>query len=199
MPPVVVNDSVSTITSPDKPVVSDDNLGKEMAQDDTLSTPDKTERANILVKKAEFLGTNNEYNEALSLFERALHLTPSSDIERKLAHMAFKAKRFQRSADLYKKNVDVLTLSEKQEFMNALRYTSDDDFSVALSNLRLPDYMQQAFQVSWTCENEFISCESAIRAYKYDYDVVTDLQAALNNYANLSNKDDENYKEALLI
>lgn len=158
----------------------------------------RPERVEMLIKKADFLGANNEYSEAFQLYERALRLTPTSDVERKLAHMAFKSKKFQRSADLYKKNIEVLTLGEKQEFMWALRYTGDEDFSLALANMSLPDYMQAAFEVSALCEREFISCETAIRSYKYDYPPVRDLKNALKNYEALGNKD-TNYKEALLI
>lgn len=152
----------------------------------------------MLIKKADFLGANNEYSEAFQLYERALRLAPTSDVERKLAHMAFKSKKFQRSADLYKKNIEVLTLGEKQEFMWSLRYTGDEDFSLALANMSLPDYMQAAFEVSALCEREFISCETAIRSYKYDYPPIRDLKNALKNYEALGNKD-TNYKEALLI
>jgi len=158
----------------------------------------RAERAKILSKKAEFLSTNNEYSEALQLYIRANKLDPSAETEKKLAHTAFKAKKFQKSADFYKKNVESLTTGEKIEYMNALRYTGDDDFAVTLANLDLPDYVRKAFEVSATCENEFISCESAIRGYQYDYGPIRDLKDALKNYETLGNND-SNYKEALLI
>lgn len=82
--------------------------------------------------------------------------------------------------------------------MNALRYTGDEDFAVALANLPLPDDVKKAFEVSWTCETEFISCETAIRSYKYNYAPINELKNALKNYEALANND-TNYKEALLI
>lgn len=166
--------------------------------DGTLVESEKKERVIILEKRADYLATNNEYREAAWLYERILRLEPSEQIERKLAHIAFKAKNFQRSSDLYKKFADDLYLSEKEEFLHALRYTGDDEFTKALGKLDLPDNMKEAFEVSWKCEYEFISCESAIRAYKHDYAPIRDLKNALKNYENLWNKD-PSYKEALLI
>lgn len=171
---------------------------EEKNDDDIIPVANRSERAHILAKKAEFLSTNNEYSEALKLYERVLRLEPSADTERKAAHTAFRAKKFQKSADLYKKNLEALTTSEKVEFMNALRYTGDEDFAVALANLPLPDDIKKAFEVSWTCETEFISCETAIRSYKYDYAPINELKNALKNYEALANND-TNYKEALLI
>lgn len=115
-----------------------------------------------------------------------------------MAHTAFRAKQFQKSADLYKKNIDILTNNEKKEFMHALRYTGDDDFLVALSNIDIPDYLKKYFQVSWTCEHEFITCEKSIAEYGYDYEPVNDVEEALRNYSTIGNKD-INYKEALMV
>ncbi len=170
----------------------------ETAVDSRLVESEKKERASILAKRADYLATNNEYREAAWLYERILRLEPSSDIERKLAHIAYKAKNFQRSSDLYKKFVDDLYLSEKEEFLHALRYTGDDEFVSALEKLDLPENIKQAYEVSWKCEHEFISCENAIRAYKHDYAPIRDLKNALKNYESLGNKD-PSYKEALLI
>ena len=91
--------------------------------DGSLVESEKKERVIILEKRADYLATNNEYREAAGLYERILRLEPSEQIERKLAHIAFKAKNFQRSSDLYKKFVDDLYQSEKEEFLHALRYT----------------------------------------------------------------------------
>lgn len=196
--PQDITEPISTITDPKQPQLGEEKIQKDITEDNAVPETSKPERVEMLIKKADFLGANNEYSEAFQLYERALRLTPTSDVERKLAHMAFKSKKFQRSADLYKKNIEVLTLGEKQEFMWALRYTGDEDFSLALANMSLPDYMQAAFEVSALCEREFISCETAIRSYKYDYPPVRDLKNALKNYEALGNKD-TNYKEALLI
>lgn len=196
--PVEITEPVSTITEPREPKLWDEKIQKDISEDNAVPETSKPERVEMLIKKADFLWANNEYTEAFQLYERALRLSPSSDTERKLAHIAFKSKKFQKSADLYKKNIDILTLGEKQEFMWALRYTGDEDFSVALANMALPDYMQAAFEVSVLCEREFISCENAIRNYKYDYAPIRDLKNALKNYEALGNKD-TNYKEALLI
>lgn len=175
-----------------------EKIEQEKNDDEKVPVANKTERADILIKKAEYLSTSNEYTEAIQLYERALRLSKSPATEKKLAHIAFRAKKFQKSADYYKKNLESLTTSEKIEFLNSLRYTGDEEFSVALANMKLPDYVKQAFEVSWTCENEFISCEKAIRAYKYDYAPIRDLKSALKNYESLGNNDG-NYKEALLI
>ncbi|MCB9807523.1 hypothetical protein H6768_06695 [Candidatus Peribacteria bacterium] len=88
--------------------------------------------------------------------------------------------------------------SEKEEFLHALRYTGDDEFLPTLQKIDIPENIRAAFQVSWKCEHEFISCENAIREYKYNYGPILDLKNALKNYESLGNKD-QNYKEALLI
>ncbi len=186
------------MTEPAKPDLINQKIEEEKADDERVPAANKAERAEILIKKADYLSTSNEYTEAMQLYERAIRLKSSEDIEKKLAHIAFRAKKFQKSADYYKKNLDSLSTSQKIEFLHALRYTGDDEFSVALANMRLPEYVQQAFEVSWTCENEFISCEKAIRAYKYDYAPIRDLKNALKNYENLGNHDAD-YKEALLV
>lgn len=196
--PVSITEWENTITLAEKPEEVDLKIQHEKENDEALPTANKWERAKILLKKAEFLSTSNEYSEALQLYERVLILAPSEDTERKFAHIAYKAKKFQKSADYYKKNIGTLTTGEKIEFLNALRYTGDDDFSTTLANMDIPDYVRTAFEVSWKCENEFISCESAIRWYKYDYAPINDLKNALKNYETLGNKD-SNYKEALLI
>jgi tetratricopeptide (TPR) repeat protein len=166
--------------------------------DGSLKDSEKQERATILTKRADYLATNNEYREASDLYERVLRLSWSAEVERKLAHIAFRAKNFQRSSDLYKKFSSDLYASEKEEFLHALRYTGDDEFVTTLPKIDLPENIRQAFEVSWKCEHEFISCENAIRAYKHDYAPIRDLKNALKNYENLGNKD-PSYKEALLI
>lgn len=180
--PVSITEPVSTITAPKEPHLGEEKIQEDIEEDNAVPETNKPERVEMLIKKADFLGAHNEYTEAMQLYERALRLAPSSDTERKLAHMAFKSKKFQRSADLYKKNIEILTLGEKQEFMWALRYTGDEDFSLALANMSLPEYIQAAFEVSALCEREFISCENAIRSYKYDYPPIRDLKNALKNY-----------------
>lgn len=169
-----------------------------MNLDSALKESEKKERAEILMKRADYLSNNNEYNEAAGLYERVLRLTPSREIERKLAHIAFRAKKFQRSSDLYKKFADELYQSEREEFLYALRYTGDGEFQQRLAKMDIPENLRLAFQVSWTCENEFISCEKAIREYPHNYGPIVDLKNALKNYEALGNKD-ASYKDALLI
>lgn len=195
--PAFTEDS-ATITAPTNPLIWTEKASRESGIDDALVESEKQVRATILTKRADYLATNNEYREAAGLYERVLRLSKSEEIERKLAHIAFRAKNFQRSSDLYKKFADDLYLSEKEEFLHALRYTGDDEFVTALANMDIPDNIKSAFEVSWTCEHEFISCENAIRAYKYDYAPIRDLKNALKNYENLGNKD-PSYKEALMI
>lgn len=166
--------------------------------DTGLKESEKKERATVLLKRAEYLANNNEYSEAAGLYERILRLTPSEEIERKLAHIAFRAKKFQRSSDLYKKFEKDLYQSENEEFLHALRYTGDSEFVTTLVSIDIPENMREAFQVSWTCEHEFISCEKAIWEYKHNYGPIVDLKNALKNYEALGNKD-ASYKEALLI
>lgn len=193
--------SPPTITEGENRIGAGNNLGNIAGQDtddSTLSPGEQEDRAIILSKKAEYLSTNNEYTEAIELYERALKLSPSDETEKKLAHIAFRAKKFQKSADYFKKNQNTLTTSQKIEFMHSLRYTGDEDFSLALANMDLPAYVKEAFQVSWTCEREFISCERAIQSYNYDYAPLRDLKNALKNYATLGNNDTD-YKEALMI
>lgn len=196
--PVVVTEANNTITAPTNPLLWHEKTSKESGIDDALVDSEKQVRATILTKRADYLATNNEYREAAGLYERVLRLSKSEEIERKLAHIAFRAKNFQRSSDLYKKFADELYLSEKEEFLHALRYTGDDEFVTTLANMDIPDNIKSAFEVSWKCEHEFISCENAIRAYKYDYAPIRDLKNALKNYESLGNKD-PSYKEALMI
>ena len=166
--------------------------------DTGLKWSEKGERVSILNKRAEYLSNNNEYSEAAGLYERILRLAPSGEIERKLAHIAFRAKKFQRSSDLYKKFESKLSQSENEEFLHALRYTWDDSFLTTLTTIDIPENMREAFKVSWTCEHEFISCEKVISEYKHNYGPIVDLKNALSNYEALGNKD-SSYKEALLI
>lgn len=166
--------------------------------DDALKDSEKQERASILTKRAVYLANNNEYSEAAQLYERVLRLKKTDEIERKLAHISFRAKNFQRSSDLYKKFSESLYQSEKEEFLHALRYTGDDDFTKRIESIDIPENIREAFKVSWKCEHEFISCEDAIRWYKYSYGAILDLQNALKNYESLWNKD-PSYKEALLV
>lgn len=169
-----------------------------MNLDAQLKGDEKKERSEILAKRADYLVNNNEYSEAAGLYERVLRLTPSQEIERKLAHIAFRAKKFQRSSDLYKKFADDLYQSEREEFLYALRYTGDGEFQKRLATIDIPDNLRQALQVSWTCEYEFISCEKAIREYPHSYGPILDLKNALKNYEALGNNDGS-YKDALLI
>ncbi len=169
-----------------------------MDLDAELKGNEKKERAEILIKRADYLSNNNEYSEAAGLYERVLRLFPSAEIERKLAHIAFRAKKFQRSSDLYKKYANDLYQSEKEEFLYALRYTGDGEFQRRLTTMDIPENMRQAFQVSWTCEYEFISCEKAIRDYPHSYGPLVDLKNALKNYEAVGTKD-ASYKDALLI
>lgn len=180
------------------PFASKANPSPESALDDALVANEKQERANILAKRADALATNNEYREAAQMYERILRLSRSDEIERKLAHIAFRAKDFQRSSDLYKKFADSLYQSEKEEFLHALRYTYDDAFTAMLPKLGLPSPIREAFEVSWKCEHEYIACESSIRDYQHNHAPINDLKNALKNYENLGNKD-ASYKEALLI
>jgi len=131
--------------------------------DDALKDSEKQERASILTKRAVYLANNNEYSEAAQLYERVLRLKKTDEIERKLAHISFRAKNFQRSSDLYKKFSESLYQSEKEEFLHALRYTGDDDFTKRIESIDIPENIREAFKVSWKCEHEFISCEDAIR------------------------------------
>lgn len=152
----------------------------------------------MLKKKAEYLLGNSEYGEAAQLYERILRLNPTKEIEKKLAHLSYQAKNFQRSSDLYKKHKNDLFQSEKEEFLHALRYTRDEEFTNALGNLELPPETREAFTISWKCENEYISCESAIQGARYNSYYIKDLKIALKNYEYLGNKD-ANYKDALMI
>jgi hypothetical protein len=166
--------------------------------DDGLKATEKTERATILTKQAEYLALHNEYSEALGLYERVFRLTSDESIERKIPHIAYKAKKYPRSVELYKKYQSALYLSEKEEFLHALRYTSDPQFLSIIGVLNLPVHVKESYMVSWKCEHEYIGCEQAIRSYQYDHTPIRDLKNALKNYESLGNKD-ASYKEALLI
>ena len=195
--PTISGENTVSITS-EKPLLWDEKNIRDINLDNTLWPAEKEERAKVLTKRADYLATNNEYHEASGLYERVLRLSPSPEIERKLAHVAFRDKNFQRSSDLYKKHRDELYLSEKEDFLHALRYTGDDDFQKELTSLNLTEEVRKAFEVSYTCEHEFISCENAIRTYPYEYTPIRDLKNALKNYESLGNKD-PTYKEALLV
>lgn len=166
--------------------------------DDGLAQTEKTERIAILWKQAEYLAINNEYRESAQLYERIFRLSWNNEVERKLAHISYKAKKYPRSTELYKKYKSELYLSEKEELLHALRYTADDGFLTLLGELNLPTHVKEANMVSWKCEHEYIACEEAIRGYQYDYAPIRDLKNALKNYESLWNKD-ISYKEALLI
>ncbi len=167
--------------------------------DQELTAEEKQERANILERKAEFLVANNEYTEALVNYERVLKLSDNNpEIERKIPHIAFEAKHFERSIELYKKYTGELSLDEKVELLWALRYTYNDDFLVSLVNLDVPVHIQEAMRISWTCEHEYISCEQSIKSYAYDYNPINNLKDALQGYENIGIQDTD-YKEALLV
>lgn len=79
-----------------------------------------------------------------------------------------------------------------------MRYIGDKNFKNILPELDLPLYIQQAYEISWICENTFIDCESSIKKYSFDYRPINALKKALDDFKNLKNTD-INYKEALLI
>lgn len=185
------------------PLILEENTIKnsqdsEIAWDIHLSKSEKIERASILVKKADYLTVNNQYQEASDIYERILLLDPSPEIEKKTAYTSFMSKNFQRSADLYKKFSGDLFQSEKEALLHSLRYTGDGEYLTILENISLPIAVKDALKVSWKCEFEYISCEQTIREYPHDSITINELKKALNNYENLG-YDDHDYKEALLI
>jgi tetratricopeptide (TPR) repeat protein len=136
---------------------------KELESDAALASEGRKERADLLKKKAEYLAINNEYREALNLYERILKLEESGEIERKAAHAAFETKQFQKAITWYNNNRDELSLGEKEELVKSWRYIGDENFLQSMEDLELPGYLTESYKLSWTCEFEFISCESAIR------------------------------------
>lgn len=189
----VVEETQPTIAPPEL-----EKQQRENESDTNLDAEGKKERAAILNKKAEYLSANNEFKEALNLYERMLNLEPSSEIERKAAHAAFQTKQFQKAITWYTKNKEELSLAEKEELVRSMRYIGDKNFIQSLWELELPGYLLDSYKLSWTCEYEFISCESAIRAYWYEYDPIMELKEVLNSYESLWDKS-SSYKQALLV
>jgi len=189
----VVEETQPTIAAPEL-----EKQQRETESDTTLDEEWKKERAALLIKKAEYLAANNEFKEALNIYERVLNLEASSDIERKAAHAAFQTKQFQKSITWYANNKKDLSLAEKEELIKSMRYIGDKNFTQSLTELELPSYLVDSYKLSWTCEYEFISCESAIRSYGYEYEPIMELKEVLNSYESLGDKS-SSYKQALLV
>jgi len=173
-------------------------MEKEQESDALLSSETKKERASLLSKKADYLRLNNEFHDALDIYERVINLHPQDEYKKKAAAIAFEARNFLKSIEWYKETLSSLTLREKEEFLKSMRYTGDKDFVSTLSDIDILPYIKKAYEVSWTCENTFIDCESSIKKYTFDYGPINMLKKAFDDFKNLKNTD-ENYKEALLI
>ena len=165
-------DIVLTDMPSEKPVTAQkeqEQISRAQRDDNTLSAKEKAERVTVLKKKIEFLIANNQFQEALTSYERILKLEPSNDLERKAAHAAFQAKDFETAIRYYKRQISSLSLGEKELLLRSMRSIKDPDFLDMLENLKLPDYLSEAYKLSWTCEYEYISCEPAIKKYSYQY------------------------------
>ncbi len=138
---------------------------KERASDALLSSERKKERAILLSKKADYLGLNNEYHDALDLYERVIALSPLDEYKKKAAAMAFEARNFTKSIAWYTETLSSLSLRQKEELLMSMRYTGDKEFHIILSSIDIPPYIKQAYEVSWICENTFIDCETNIKKY----------------------------------
>jgi tetratricopeptide (TPR) repeat protein len=138
---------------------------KERASDALLSSERKKERAILLSKKADYLGLNNEYHDALDLYERVIALSPLDEYKKKAAAMAFEARNFTKSIAWYTETLSSLSLRQKEELLMSMRYTGDKEFHIILSSIDIPPYIKQAYEVSWICENTFIDCETSIKKY----------------------------------
>jgi tetratricopeptide (TPR) repeat protein len=173
-------------------------IAKERASDALLSSTVKKERAILLSKKADYLKINNEYHDALDLYERVIYLDPQNEYKKKAASIAFDARNFFRSIQLYTETLSELNLREKEELLMSMRYTGDKNFQDMLSKIDIPAFIKQAYEVSWICENTLIDCEDSIRKYSFDYQSINALKKAFNDFKNLKNTDID-YREALLI
>lgn len=173
-------------------------IEKERASDALLSSETKKERATLLAKKADYLGLNSEYHDALDIYERVIALDPEDAYKKKAANIAFEAREFTESIQWYTETLPSLSLQEKEELLKSMRYTGDKGFHSLLSTIDIPPYIKEGYEVSWVCENTFIDCENSIKKYPFDYGPVNALKKALKDYKNLQNTD-VNYKEALLI
>ena len=171
---------------------------KERASDALLPAETKKERAILLSKKADYLALNNEFHDALIIYERVINLVSSEEYKKKAAAIAFQAREYLKSIAWYVENPKILSTREKEELLLSMRYTKDSAFEKTLLSLDIPEYLRQAYQVSWTCETSFIDCESSIKKYPYDYEPINNLKKALEDFKTLQNTD-INYKEALLI
>lgn len=173
-------------------------IEKEHASDALLSSTVKKERAALLSKKADYLRLNNEFHDALDIYERVINLDAQDEYKKKAAAIAFEARNFLKSIEWYTETLSDLSLREKEELLMSMRYTGDKNFKDMLAKMDLPLYIQQAYEISWICENTFIDCENAIRKYTFDYRAINTLKKALDDFKNLKNTDAD-YKEALLI
>lgn len=173
-------------------------IEKERASDALLSSTIKKERALLLSKKADYLGLNNEYHDALDIYERVISLDPEDTYKKRAAAIAFEARNFTKSIEWYTETLESLSLREKEELLMSMRYTGNKEFLSLLSRVDIPPYIKKAHEISWTCENTFIDCENSIKQYGFDYHSINALKKALNDFKNLQNTD-INYKEALLI
>jgi len=173
-------------------------IEKERASDALLSSTTKKERATLLSKKADYLRINNEYHDALDIYERVVNLDPEDMYKKKAAAIAFEARDFVKSITWYMETLSTLSLREKEELLMSMRYTGNKDFVSTLSAIDIPPYIKKAYEVSWTCENTFIDCENSIKKYSFDYQPINNLKKAFDDFRNLKNTD-INYKEALLI
>lgn len=171
---------------------------KERASDALLPAETKKERAALLSKKADYLALNNEFHDALLIYERVIDLVTSDDYKKKAAAIAFQAREYLKSIEWYTEALKMLSTQEKGELLWSMRYTKDPLFEKTLSSIDLPAYVREAYQVSWTCETAFIDCENSIKKYPYDYEPINNLKKALEDFKTLQNTD-VNYKEALLI
>lgn len=173
-------------------------IAKERASDALLSSEIKKERALLLSKKADYLRINNEYNDALDIYDRVISLDPQDIYKKKAASIAFEARNFLKSTEWYTETLPSLSLREKEELLMSMRYTGNKEFLPLLTTIDIPSHIKKAHEVSWTCETAFIECEAAIKGYSFDYRPINALKKALDDFKNLKNTD-ITYKEALLI
>jgi len=195
-PPEVQIEPVSEIQKAEQK--KEEQAERERASDALLSGEAKKERAALLSKKADYLALNNEFHDALVIYERVIVLSPSDEYKKKAAAIAFQAREYLKSIEWYTEVKDILSTRGKEELLMSMRYTKDPAFQKTLASIDIPDYLRQAYEVSWTCETTFIDCETSIKKYTYDYEPINTLKKALEDFKTLQNTD-INYKEALLI
>ncbi|MFA6080602.1 MAG: hypothetical protein WC753_03960 [Candidatus Gracilibacteria bacterium] len=171
---------------------------RERASDALLPAETKKERATLLSKKADYFALNNEFHDALTIYQRVIGLSSDLEYKKKAAAIAFRAREFGKSIEWYTEALSILSTREKEELLLGMRYTKDPDFQKMLSKIDIPAYVRQAYEVSWMCETTFIDCETSIKKYSYNYEPINILKKALEDFKNLQNTD-INYKEALLI